>query len=134
MNLLLRKGNPGFNSNEAEATYQTRTETEWPLARTVYKAFYLSHPGKLLEAPGDDAHLELEALGHCEPVQFAVEFSEETEIAGHPTASLWYSVKKRDDGSHPRDLDVFVTLRHIDPTGQEVFYTGKPSQVDSADA
>ena len=25
----------------------------------------------------------------------------------------------------PKDIDLFLTLRHLDPEGKEVFYTGK---------
>ena len=37
--------------------------------------------------------------------------------------SLAHSVERRQDGAHPKDIDVLVTLRHIDPQREEVFYT-----------
>lgn len=125
VSLLVRKGNPGFNSNEAEATFKARDENEWPIARTVYEQFNLTPSGGLTTAPVAEAGtFELEALGKADPISFEVQFDKETEIAGHPTANLVYSVKKRADGTAPRDIDVFVTLRHIGPDGKEVFYTG----------
>jgi hypothetical protein len=67
---------------------------------------------------------ELQALGKGAPINFEVKFDEETEINGHPTANLVYSVPKRADGSAPKDIDVFLTLRHLDGNGREIYYTG----------
>ena len=66
----------------------------------------------------------LQALGKGAPANFEVTFDKETEIAGHPTANLVYSVPKRADGSAPKDIDVFLTLRHFDANGREIYYTG----------
>lgn len=125
VSVLVRKGNPGFNSNEAEAMFKSRRETEWPLARTEYRQFYLTPDSKLsTDKPSDSGTFELEALGKSKPITFEATFDKETEVTGHPTANLVYSVEPRADGSAPRDLDVFVTLRHFDAKGEEVFYTG----------
>ncbi|KAG7532083.1 hypothetical protein FFLO_03891 [Filobasidium floriforme] len=125
VSVLERRGNPGHNSNEAEATYTSRGEAEWPLARTRYTKFHLQPDLTLSETSSTESKtFPLEALGKSEPLQFEVTFDKETEIAGHPLMSLAYSVERREDGTHPKDIDVFVTLRHIDPQGQEVFYTG----------
>lgn len=125
VNLLVRKGNPGFNSTEAEATFAFRQEKEWPLARTRYEAFYLQPDLTMATQPAKESKtFDLQALGKSEPFNFTVKFDKETEIAGHPTANLIYSVPKRADGSAPRDIDVFVTLRHLDKEGKEIFYTG----------
>jgi len=72
----------------------------------------------------EEKTFDLQALGKAGPVNFEVKFDEETEIAGHPTVNLVYSLPKRDDGSAPNDLDVFLTLRHLDAEGKEIFYTG----------
>ncbi|GFZ47209.1 hypothetical protein JCM24511_04952 [Saitozyma sp. JCM 24511] len=125
VNLLVRKGNPGFNSTAAEATFKSRSEAEWPLARTEYKPYYLTKDGKLQSGKPSGEHVfELEALGRSSPLTFEVTFNEEIEIAGHSTANLVYSLAKRSDGTAPRDIDVFVTLRHFGPDGKEIFYTG----------
>jgi len=127
VSLLVRKGNPGFNSNEAEATFSSRDEHEWPLARTQYVKFSLN-PESLTMSPTGKAtaasSLEIEALGKSKPISFEATFDKETEIAGHPTANLVVGVKKRADGTLPKDIDLFLTLRHIGPDGKEVFYTG----------
>lgn len=125
VNLLVRKGNPGFNSNEAEATFAFRQENEWPLARTQYEAFYLQPDLTMATSPASESKtFDLHALGKSDPFNFVVKFDKETEIAGHPTADLFFSAPKRDDGSAPRDIDVFVTLRHLDKDGKEIYYTG----------
>jgi len=126
VNLLVREGNPGFNSNEAEATFTDRPETSWPIERTTYTKFHL-HPSPLslsLEPTTQPVTLEIDALGEGEPLQFKYTFSDGVELAGHSLASLAVSVKKRTDGTHPKDVDLFVTLRHLDPAGEEVLYTG----------
>lgn len=126
VNLLVREGNPGFNSNEAEATFGNRPETSWPLERTEYSKFYLhpSPPALKLKPAIEPATIKMESLGKGEPIQFAFKFEEGVELAGHPLAKLAVSVEQRADGSHPKDVDLFVTLRHLDPAGAEVFYTG----------
>ncbi|KAH8908901.1 X-Pro dipeptidyl-peptidase protein [Coniochaeta sp. PMI_546] len=127
--VTLRKGNVGFNDAEAEKAYQKREETAWPIPRTQYTDFYL-HPDQSLSRtkPGAGAEkLSYRALGSIdqpELVSFATPlFEEETEITGHIVAHLNVSVTP-DDGVSEPDIDLFVTLRYIDPTGNEVFYTG----------
>lgn len=126
VSLLVRKGNPGFNKTEYEQTFAFRDEKEWPLARTRYTKFHLQPDLSLSEvAQATEAKtLELEALGKSDPIMFTATFDAETEIAGHPTVNLVYSVARRADGTAPKDLDVFVTLRHLDAEGKEIMYTG----------
>ncbi|BGP09035.1 hypothetical protein JCM10049v2_004890 [Rhodotorula toruloides] len=126
VNVLVRKGNPGFNSTAAEATFANRPETSWPIERTRYERFHL-HPdlSMRLDSPAtESAQLKLAGLGKSDPIQFKVTFDEETEIAGHPLANLVVGAEKREDGTAPRDVDLFVTLRHFDADGKEIFYTG----------
>ncbi|GAA6008875.1 uncharacterized protein JCM10292_002631 [Rhodotorula paludigena] len=126
VNILVRKGNPGFNSTAAEATFSNRPERAWPVERTQYTKFHL-HPDlslRLDEPAQADTKLQLAALGKSDPLQFKVTFDKETELAGHPLVNLTVGVEKREDGSAPKDLDLFVTLRHFDQDGKEIFYTG----------
>lgn len=80
---------------------------------------------RLNEPAQEAATLELAALGKSDPLQFKVTFDKETEIAGHPLANLVVGVKERADGSAPTDIDLFLTLRHFDQEGKEIFYTGE---------
>ncbi|KAH7147099.1 Alpha/Beta hydrolase protein [Dactylonectria estremocensis] len=81
-----------------------RDEEAWPIPRTQYT-----------KCPGN--------LKDPKLVQFiSASFEEETEVIGHVTAHLNVSVTP--DNSGETDIDLFVTLRHIDPAGKEVLYTG----------
>ncbi|KAG8668472.1 hypothetical protein FPOAC2_07759 [Fusarium poae] len=130
VSLVLRKGNVGFNDAEKEKVYPRREETEWPIARTQYKKLFLTpEQGLSWEEPKTNRKkLSYKALGTLEKpevLQFSTPaFEAETEITGHVVAHLNVSVSPDPSGPTPSDIDLFVTLRHIDPSGQEVFYTG----------
>lgn len=129
VDIVLRKGDVGFNNAEAEREYERRTEAEWPIARTQYTKFFLTPDfGLSRDLPVAQKKLSYRALGTMkEPqlVQFTTpQFQEETEITGHVTARLNVSVTPDPDGPTPSDIDLFVTLRYLGPDGKEVFYTG----------
>ncbi|XEV05179.1 hypothetical protein FSHL1_010466 [Fusarium sambucinum] len=129
VSLVLRKGNVGFNDAEKEKVYPRREETEWPIARTQYKKLFLTpEQGLSWDPTTDRKKLSYKALGTLEKpevLQFSTPaFETETEITGHVVAHLNVSVSPDPSGPTPSDIDLFVTLRHIDPSGQEVFYTG----------
>ncbi|KAF5687231.1 hydrolase family [Fusarium circinatum] len=130
VSLVLRKGNVGFNDAEKEKAYPRREESEWPIARTQYKKLFLTpEQGLSWEEPKiERKKLTYKALGTLEKpevVQFSTPaFEAETEITGHVVAHLNVSVSPDPSGPTPSDIDLFVTLRHFDPSGEEVFYTG----------
>ncbi|KAJ0349520.1 hypothetical protein COL26b_000371 [Colletotrichum chrysophilum] len=127
--LTLRKGNVGFNDAQREKAYEKREESAWPIPRTEYTKFFLtSDLGLTAAGPSSESKtVSYKALGSLENQQFVsfatAPFEQETEITGHVVAHLNVSVTP-DNTGHDTDIDLFVTLRHIDPTGQEVFYTG----------
>ncbi|KAF5544572.1 hydrolase family [Fusarium napiforme] len=130
VSLVLRKGNVGFNDAEKEKAYPRREENEWPIARTQYKKLFLTpEKGLSWEEPKTERRkITYKALGTLEKpevVQFSTPaFEAETEITGHVVAHLNVSVSPDPSGPTPSDIDLFVTLRHFDPSGEEVFYTG----------
>ncbi|EGU75009.1 hypothetical protein FOPG_16582 [Fusarium oxysporum f. sp. conglutinans race 2 54008] len=130
VSLVLRKGNVGFNDAEKEKAYPRREESEWPIARTQYKKLFLTpEQGLSWDEPKTERRkITYKALGTLEKpevVQFSTPaFEAETEITGHVVAHLNVSVSPDPSGPTPSDIDLFVTLRHFDPSGQEVFYTG----------
>lgn len=135
VDMVLRKGDVGFNNAEAEKAYPRRTENEWPIARTEYTRYRLTPDGGLTTAQpstvgSDEKTVAYKALGKLdspELVQFTTEpFSSETEITGHIVAHLSVSASKAhpEQQTEPSDIDVFLTLRYISPEGKEVFYTG----------
>jgi predicted acyl esterase len=131
VSVVLRKGNVGFNNAVAEMAYERREENEWPIARTKYTKYHLT-PGKELSTSAPDVpffkKLSYHALGTLEKpelIQFSTPpMTATTEITGHIVARLNVSMNAYISGTLPKDIDVFLTLRHFLPSGEEVFYTG----------
>jgi predicted acyl esterase len=130
-----RIGDVGYNNAAAETTYPTRYHQAWPIPETQYQKFFLTPTGGLSEdsksISDDDVLLSYPALGSLRSpqlVQFTSEpFSVQREFTGHVVAHLNVSVASGPalSGSiSPSDLDLFVTVRHLDPRGKEIFYTG----------
>lgn len=119
-----RIGNPGFNSTDAERTFSTKTAQVWPLKGTQYIDYHLSADRKLLaDHPIASGELSYEALTG-DSIRFETSlFEKQTEFTGHVVLHLPISCRGN-PANTPSDIDVFTTLRHIDPDGQEVFYTG----------
>ncbi|KAL1957499.1 hypothetical protein VTO42DRAFT_5962 [Malbranchea cinnamomea] len=131
VDLVLRKGDVGYNNAEAEKAYTRRTENEWPIARTRYTKFFLTPDQGLTRIEPSillPKKLSYKALGTIQNPQFVQfttpPFEEETEITGHIVAHLSVSVTPDPDGPTPSDIDLFLTLRYISPEGKEIFYTG----------
>ncbi|RHZ51320.1 hypothetical protein CDV55_102922 [Aspergillus turcosus] len=132
VDLILRKGNVGFNNAAAERQFERRVESEWPIARTQYTKFYLTPEKQLLaqSQPTQSSLVKLDyrALGTLDNpqlLQFTTPaFEKETEITGHIVAHLNVSVTPDKGGPLSSDIDLFVTLRYISPSGEEVHYTG----------
>ncbi|KAI0193946.1 X-Pro dipeptidyl-peptidase C-terminal non-catalytic domain-containing protein [Xylaria flabelliformis] len=129
--ITLRKGDVGFNDAEKEKVYAKRTEEAWPIPRTQYTRFYLT-PDRILSAsspqqsaePGQISYPALGSLENPQGVRFStLPFEQETEITGHITAHLNVSMIP-DEPSGEKDIDLFLTLRHLDANDKEIFYTG----------
>ncbi|KAJ6440657.1 Major facilitator superfamily domain, general substrate transporter [Purpureocillium lavendulum] len=132
VDLILRKGNVGFNDPKAEKQFLRRQENEWPLARTQYTDMYLGADGTLgWTKPTIDAprKVQYEAFPEDKTQGLAsfttAPFESETEITGHIVAHLNVSLgRHRWQKTTPSDMDMFVAIRHISSTGEEVYYTG----------
>ncbi|CAK7233791.1 hypothetical protein SBRCBS47491_008731 [Sporothrix bragantina] len=133
VDLILRKGEVGFNNPVGEKAFPRRTETEWPISRTQYTRYYLTPEQTLTtdesQLPDVQSKLTYKALGTVDApqlFQFSTPAFEaaETEITGHVVAHLNVSVSQEMRGPTPTDIDLFLTLRHIGASGKEVFYTG----------
>lgn len=130
VDLVLRRGNVGYNNPEAERAFKRRFELEWPLTRTQYTKFYLTPDRRLVRDIPTLRYdrLSYRALGNLDDPQ-AITFSTdplatETEVTGYIVAHLNLSVTPHPGGKTPRDMDVFLTLRHFSADGTEVYYTG----------
>ncbi|KAF7590096.1 hypothetical protein BBP40_003252 [Aspergillus hancockii] len=132
VSVLLRKGNVGYNNPAMEKLFIRRDELEWPIARTEYQRFYLTTDFKMsLTKPilSRTSTISYEANGSIEKpclVQFSSDpFEQEVEITGHPLAHLSVSTSAAEFSKiQPQEMDLFVTLRHFDPQGKEILYTG----------
>ncbi|CUM55110.1 uncharacterized protein AC631_03446 [Debaryomyces fabryi] len=127
--ILLRKGNVGYNNPTGEKKFSTRIENEWPISRTQYTKYYLASDRSL--SPNQSGKVEttsmsyktLSTLESPDAIQFITQpFEKEVEITGHITSQLNISVD--DEDVSPSDIDIFVTLRHLDKDSKEILYTG----------
>lgn len=94
-----------------------RTESAWPIPRTVWTDLYL-HPDMTLSGSPPDASESLwfEAMG--DGLTFLAEPMEgETEITGPMSLKLWIS-------SSTTDADLFAVVRVFAPDGSEVTFQG----------
>ncbi|KAI1503557.1 X-Pro dipeptidyl-peptidase C-terminal non-catalytic domain-containing protein [Biscogniauxia marginata] len=127
--VTLRKGNVGFNDAEKEKAYPKRQEDYWPIPRTKYTNYYLTPNQGLVTSPQDSeskqvSYLALGTLENPQAVQFTTPpFDKGTEITGHVTAHLNVSMTP-EEAAGEKDIDIFLTLRHLDADDQEIFYTG----------
>ena len=129
VDMVLRKGDVGFNNAAAEKQYTRRTEAAWPIARTQYTPYHLTlSQGLSTSSQSAVGKLTYDALGNLENfkgLKFSTTpFEIEVEITGHIVAHLNVSMSADPNSPTPRDIDLFVTLRHISAEGKEVHYTG----------
>lgn len=129
--LTLRKGNVGFNDAKAEKAYTKREESSWPISRTQYTKFYLTPDFGLttISPRAPKSIVTYKTMGTLDNQQFVQfktpEFEAETEITGHIVAHLNVSATPEATPSPKEvDMDLHVILRHLDPSGKEVLYTG----------
>jgi putative CocE/NonD family hydrolase len=132
--------------------YAWRSENEWPLERTNWTRFYLTPASKGAgaevegtldpSAPGKSGSIEYSASGMSKAgvasaswtstvlagslprlgISFETEpLREAIEITGPIVLNLWVS-------SITDDMDVFATIRNIDPDGQDVWEVGQQQQ------
>ena len=130
VDLILRKGDVGFNNPAAEKVFQRRFENEWPLARTQYTKWFLTPERTLTTSPSivHHARLTYPALGNIRDQKFirfeTAPLEDETEITGYIVAHLNVSVSASVHDISPSDIELFLTLRHLTAERKEVHYTG----------
>ena len=99
----------------------SRTENEWPLARTRYtKLFLNAGNGKIGKTPPkkkSQVRYEVNDIqDKTQNAKFEFEFKERTELTGHMKLKLWVQA----DGSD--DMDLFVAIEKIDRAGYLVLF------------
>ena len=135
VDLVLRRGNMWYNNPVAETQFPRRKESEWPIGRTRYTPFFLTADhGFQSDKPDQELprKMSYNALGKGRPSDMLVftsaPFDSETEVTGHIVAHLNVSASRDRWGSSPSDLDLFLTLRHLSPSGEEISYTGSAGE------
>jgi predicted acyl esterase len=118
--------------------YAFRYENEWPLARTRWTKMHLridaeSPAGRdgvegalVPDAPDREAKVEYSSgPGHYRPVSgrsgasfLTAPLEEDVEVTGPIVLNLWVS-------SSSEDMDIYATLRNIDPQGRDVEEVGQ---------
>ncbi len=132
VNITLRKGNVGYNDAAAERQYETRLEEAWPLPRTRYIKHYLTPWNELTEGPlrvEKEFRVSYRAPGSLQEPEVAnftsKPFTDESEYTGHIVVHLNVSISTLPGAlTVPSELDLFITVRHLDTEGKEIFYTG----------
>jgi len=126
--MVLRKGNEEFNNPKAEALYECREESAWPIPRTQYIKYHLVVGGSLsTSAPSQSqettvSYQTLRSFEKPELVQFSTApMGQDTEITGHVVARLSISIAPEDPSSvGEKDMDLFLTLGYIATSGGEI--------------
>ncbi|KAK4556987.1 hypothetical protein LTR86_005968 [Recurvomyces mirabilis] len=128
----VRVGDVGYNDASAEDAYPMHLHEDWPVPGTQYVKYHLTANRELLESVRSKSHestsIKYDALGSLKSPQFvqftSQPFSSKQEFTGHVVAHLNVSLEVPATVDGPSDIDLFVTLRHSDPRGKEILYTG----------
>lgn len=98
--------------------FETRTENEWPIARTEWTPFYLDFRKKALDriAPSESTDVTFDGKGDGLTFMTSA-FQKPLEITGPIAAKLFVS-------SSTSDADLFLILRVFAPDGKEVTFQG----------
>ncbi len=114
-----------------DVIHEIRGESEWPLARTVYKKLYLSADGAGLsdEQPPTAGELCYDArLGR---LKVRHRFEEDTEVTGYMKLRL--SVEARGDSDTvPDDMTLFVCVEKLDASGRVMPFYGSVGNYQDA--
>jgi predicted acyl esterase len=121
------KGQKNGWENEAPVTVQVRRPdgaswhraTAWPLPKTQWDQYYLdASDGGMSPAKGSASASEKQYPAVGDGVTFKTEpFAEDVDFTGPGMIKLWVK-------SSTADMDIFATLRLIDPEGRDVTFMG----------
>ena len=97
----------------------TRTEKEWPLARTEYIPLFLNAgSGQMRKSSYKNVSRTLyktdDILDKTQNARFEYEFKERTELTGYMKLKLWVQAEGNDD------MDLFVAIEKVDRNGFNV--------------
>ncbi|KAK5059698.1 hypothetical protein LTR84_009581 [Exophiala bonariae] len=123
--LCLREGDAGVDDPERELLFPHREEIDWPIPDTTYTKYYLTAEQQLSTTSQSNVTSFAYDAMEGKPLCFTHKTSARLEITGHIVAHLTVSASRsKADASPPSDIDLFVTLRKLDQSGNEVYFTG----------
>jgi predicted acyl esterase len=98
---------------------KTRTENEFPIARTKYTPLFLNAASRLMRQSPYKVEAQTlykvdDILDKTQNAKFAFEFDQKTELTGYMKLKLWVEAAGRDD------MDLFVAIEKIDRAGYTV--------------
>ncbi len=105
-----------------KAFYQqeVRSEERWPLSSVQPTLLYLcaNTSGLQKEPVAIEGKVQYQSTSRHGRAVFSSRFEQPVELIGSMRLKLWASTSEGDD------LDLFVVLRKLDPTGREVLFSG----------
>jgi predicted acyl esterase len=101
---------------ESAQLSQVRAESDWPLARTEYRALYLdASTGALRDSPGAaEAAVRYDPQSEAGEALFDYRFDTDTELTGYMKLKLWVEAEGAED------MDLFVAVQKLDAQGAPV--------------
>jgi predicted acyl esterase len=105
---------------KAYYTQEVRSEQSWPLGSVQSALFYLcANTGSLQKEPvASEGKVQYRPASRKSRAVFSLRVERAVELIGSMRLKLWVSTSEGDD------LDLFVVLRKLDSTGNEVFFSG----------
>jgi predicted acyl esterase len=101
-------------------TQDVRDERNWPLSSVQPARLYLcANTGSLQKEPvASEGQVQYQPTNRNSRAAFSLRFERDVELIGSMRLKLWVSTPEGDD------LDLFVVVRKLDSTGNEVFFSG----------
>jgi predicted acyl esterase len=114
----------GFNESQTPTVLE-REESEWPIARTEYRKYFLDTQSNMLTNTPVPIECQTSHEGKhlTDSSDFYVRFDKYTELAGYPSAKLYMSCDQHDD------MDVYVQIRKTDARGRLLISSNYPCPV-----
>ena len=96
--------------------WQFREESEWPLARTEYRAYYLDAASRsLICAPSSgESTIKYSSTDEEQCATFDLRFDARTEVTGNSKLRIWIAT------DFSNDADIFVAYEKLDKHGSRV--------------
>jgi uncharacterized protein len=112
---ILRMPRVRMEVRETLDKYTVRWEDDFPMPRTQYTKLYLDASDRRLKANNNSAESKASYESANGKATFDLRFEQDTELTGYMSLKLWVS-------SEGDDMDLFVTARKLDRSGNEVFF------------